>query len=1522
MNTSNNSIQPPKRHTFITKNNFPNSIFYVNKSKKKPADKRNLISQFFPKRSASTKMTSKNPLTTADILHQTNLYKKRPSLLKTTTFSTTLHKQRTYTEFFINNNSKNKLYKYKSNEIITTKYTFYTIFPCVLLLELCKMSNVYFLICIIVQIIAKLNDLTPYTAVLPFIALLLFAVVKELSKEQLRKVNDNEINKQKVLVYRNNKFICVNSKDVEIGEIVLVRDNEKCPCHLILIDTAIPEGMCYVDTCWLDGEENLIQKESKEVSKGMILKIIEDGDVTTLKDFIIEGKVQMNIKDMNFDKPDGKCLISYHEKQGVKDHIAFQIGEEQLIQRGSILKHTAWIIGIAVIVNNNNGGIVNNINNSGTDVSVLTQQRCSCLQFKSSFIEKQRNFYFIVLFVLMLILSVVCIVYYDLSYKTYGVFYKTYLHMTKALHDDNKPFMFVKFMLTFNTFIPISLCVTIEICQLIQCMYIKWDVSLYPTNNSQSLIKVNNPNIISDLGKVNFIFTDKSTTLTTGEWLIKYCFIGHNCYEYCNNDIEIPGCTNTMNNCTCDAEKKIICSFVSEKPEPLRFGPGYFDNFFNSADFKHSISKHEKELIRKYWLALALLHKYEHSVNDTRKLDHYGAYSYDITLQHIAKEQGFYSLHTPGANKTQKTLRAGNKTISCKILHEFEYLPRLKRMGFIIKDEQGLIMLYMKGSDSEIKKRLSPVFLKDFRNQSTFILLDKYAKQGYKVIMFAYKILTHGVYKEWAEKEKKQDVSKMNWILNSNVYKVVDNIEQNLSFLGAIVLRDKLQPKVGESLKNMCDAGIRPWILTNDSIGNTSRVARMVKLITNEEKVFKIKSTSHAVFIRKQTTLKKYGSESCLGDPFVNSCCGDNFNTGHIHIPEFEHFLRDYELYQNPQYDDNSSSLFMMNYGGANTGTNINNNNNNGHNCFPNSTISAFKGNNFIFKGNININTHINNINNINNNYNNTNIIPSATNIHAFSTHIHTYNTNLNINNAAETILSEQPNSKLNNNIPSVISNSLLPRQVINKTALRPYILFIESSILGKVFSSTELTAQFFDIAITAKAVIVSYLTPLQKGLVIKKLKQHQPKAVTLSIGEGEKDHHMLSMSNIAVGVVSSQQVSVPLNNDFVIGEFRHLDRMLLFYGRNTYRREGRFVLFFIYKNIVFTFINFIFACASLHSGMPVYDGTWFALMYNVIFTTIPLVVQTISDFYFNEQNANVKSKDYCELYKMQNNVSRLQSVYIPFIIVIVKSFITAFVIFIFVFRVNYINAVDEQGNTNTFHASSCLISTSLVVSLNVAVIIRQQEITLFFVVSVGCTAVLYFLFIVLSHRAFQFEMYMTLIDFYAKPRAMLVLLLNTGVVGIIEYALKVLRRVISAEGAWEVLHPPVTANTNTNTTGEGRKIPNVPKMVFNVVENPNNNNNSNNVKESELGMLWDANKKELNEIKEYNEIMSEHNNPTVVKRKEPKSSKSNYVLRRSDKNRIAEMYQMGTMIRNHNSNNASAKKKNKTLILISAKDN
>ena len=178
MNTSNNSIQPPKRHTFITKNNFPNSIFYVNKSKKKPADKRNNISQFFPKRSASTKMTSKNPLTTADILHQTNLYKKRPSLLKTTTFSTTLHKQRTYTEFFINNNSKNKPYKYKSNEIITTKYTLYTIFPCVLLLELCKMSNVYFLICIVVQIIAKLNDLTPYTAVLPFIALLLFAVVK------------------------------------------------------------------------------------------------------------------------------------------------------------------------------------------------------------------------------------------------------------------------------------------------------------------------------------------------------------------------------------------------------------------------------------------------------------------------------------------------------------------------------------------------------------------------------------------------------------------------------------------------------------------------------------------------------------------------------------------------------------------------------------------------------------------------------------------------------------------------------------------------------------------------------------------------------------------------------------------------------------------------------------------------------------------------------------------------------------------------------------------------------------------------------------------------------------------------------------------------------------------------------------------------------------------------------------------------------------------------------------------------
>ena len=126
--------------------------------------------------------------------------------------------------------------------------------------------------------------MSPITTFLPLVFVVVVTGIKQGYEDYLRHKSDRQVNLQEFEVVRNGKlqvyfyfflflhYLCIlffslaigfffnyqniKSKDIHVGDIVRVEDDESFPCDLILISSSNSEGKCYITTANLDGETN------------------------------------------------------------------------------------------------------------------------------------------------------------------------------------------------------------------------------------------------------------------------------------------------------------------------------------------------------------------------------------------------------------------------------------------------------------------------------------------------------------------------------------------------------------------------------------------------------------------------------------------------------------------------------------------------------------------------------------------------------------------------------------------------------------------------------------------------------------------------------------------------------------------------------------------------------------------------------------------------------------------------------------------------------------------------------------------------------------------------------------------------------------------------------------------------------------------------------------------------------------------------------------------------------------------
>ena len=156
-----------------------------------------------------------------------------------------------------------------NNSISTSKYTYYNFLPKILFEQFSKIANIYFLIIAFFQIFKEISNSNGKPVILfPLFIVVSVNGVKDFYEDWKRKKSDDKENTKNTLIYsfKKKNFVKKKWKDVLIGDIIKVKEDEYFPADVIVLTTSEESNCCYIETKSIDGETNLkFKKTNKKI---------------------------------------------------------------------------------------------------------------------------------------------------------------------------------------------------------------------------------------------------------------------------------------------------------------------------------------------------------------------------------------------------------------------------------------------------------------------------------------------------------------------------------------------------------------------------------------------------------------------------------------------------------------------------------------------------------------------------------------------------------------------------------------------------------------------------------------------------------------------------------------------------------------------------------------------------------------------------------------------------------------------------------------------------------------------------------------------------------------------------------------------------------------------------------------------------------------------------------------------------------------------------------------------------------
>ncbi|CAH8634729.1 unnamed protein product [Heterobilharzia americana] len=350
--------------------------------------------------------------------------------------------------------------------------------------------------------------------ILPLFIIVGITMIKDGLEDILRHRTDKQLNSVEIQVLnfdfnkQHIQWIIKRAQSLSVGDVILCKINQVFPCDILLLASSNPTGQVCITTANLDGESNTkkyytIPRMQTIYSKYINNQLIEKN----LKHHSFEHNVEQLYLKVNCQQPNEQLYTfegRYTSKHSNDTNLPLVI--TNLALRGARLISTEYVIGMVLY--------------TGKDTKLSLNSKQAKRKYSSR--EGLSNMILLIFMVLMLGLTIILSILSTIWIKnnSLNIWYVTFEELT-AWQFIRTIF---RFLFIINYLIPISIIVTIEFQQLLLAFNISNDIEMY---NSYDDIRsrANNAQLADELGQVEFLFSDKTGTLTQNQMILRSCCI-------------------------------------------------------------------------------------------------------------------------------------------------------------------------------------------------------------------------------------------------------------------------------------------------------------------------------------------------------------------------------------------------------------------------------------------------------------------------------------------------------------------------------------------------------------------------------------------------------------------------------------------------------------------------------------------------------------------------------------------------------------------------------------------------------------------------------------------------------------------------------------------------------------------------------------------------------------------------------------------------------------------------------------